>query len=138
VGFTLDERLALSSHLVTVENGIQVRLADDARYAWLLLVPEIENASELHDLADKDRSALLALASELGAWMKATFNADKINTAMIGNLVPQLHLHIVARHRNDEAWPGPIWGHGTPQPRRDALRADLITDIGSFLRERDL
>ena len=136
VTFTLDQRLAASSHLVATESGIQVRLADDARFVWLLLVPETEGACELHDLEDGDRAALLDLANDLGSWMKTAFDADKINMAAIGNVVAQLHFHVVARHLTDAAWPAPIWGHGDPQPRSDASRAGLIRDIARFLETR--
>jgi len=136
MAFTLDDRLAASSHLIATRRGIQVRLADDARYVWLLLVPERDGISELHELADNDRVALLGLATDLGVWMKAQFSADKINTAAIGNVVAQLHLHVVARHRDDAAWPGPIWGHGEPQPRTADSRAALMADIARFLETR--
>ena len=134
--FTLDERLQASSHLVATAGGIQVRLADDSRYVWLLLVPEQDGISELHDLADADCGALMALANDLGAWMKTRFSADKINTAAIGNVVAQLHLHVVARHRDDDAWPAPIWGAGSPQPRSEDARAKLMSDIAGFLENR--
>ena len=137
MGFTLDQRLADSSHLVTRIDGIQVRLADDSRYVWLLLVPEQEGAEELHDLGEELRGRLLELATQLGAWMKTRFAADKINMAAIGNLVSQLHFHVVARWRGDEAWPAPIWGHGTPVPLTETERQGLITAIATFLEGGD-
>ena len=133
MGFTLDKRLADSSHLVTRIDDIQIRIADDSRYVWLLLVPEKAGAEELHDLTNDLRGRLFALATKLGGWMKTAFTADKINIAAIGNLVPQLHLHIVARRRGDAAWPDPIWGHGSPLPLTDADRQHLITAIATFL-----
>ena len=136
--FMLDARLAESSHLTATIEGVQVRLADDARYVWLLLVPEQNDISELHDLADADRRALLDLANELGVWMKTRFGADKINTAAIGNVVAQLHLHVVARHADDAAWPAPIWGLGEPQPRTSDSRAAMMADITKFLETRSV
>ena len=136
--FMLDARLAESSHLTATIEGVQVRLADDARYVWLLLVPEQNDISELHDLADADRRALLDLANELGVWMKTRFGADKINTAAIGNVVAQLHLHVVARHAGDAAWPAPIWGLGEPQPRASDSRAAMMADITKFLETRSV
>lgn len=136
MGFVLDGRLAASSHLIATEDGIQIRLADDARYAWLLLVPEYEDISELHELDDAGRRALLDLANELGLWMKDRFTADKINIAAIGNVVAQLHLHIVARRRDDDAWPAPIWGHGDPQSRPEETRIALMSEIALFLQTR--
>jgi len=136
MGFSLDDRLAASSHLVATTGGIQVRLADDARYVWLLLVPEQDGVSELHELEDAARAALLELANDVGIWMKTRFNADKINTAAIGNVVAQLHLHVVARHRGDDAWPAPIWGVGEPQALSGEAQASLIAEVAGFLQTR--
>ena len=108
--FELDSRIAGSTHLVTTIDGIQVRLADDARYMWLMLVPELAGASELHDLGTADQQRLMTLVARLGAWLKGDTSADKVNIAAIGNIVPQLHVHIVARHYSDAAWPGPNLG----------------------------
>lgn len=131
----LDQRLEDSSHLVIRIDDIQVRLADDSRYVWLLLVPEQGGVEELHDLADNVRDRLLELATQLGAWMRVSFTADKVNIAAIGNLVPQLHLHVVARHRGDAAWPAPIWGHGEPVPLTEAYRQTLIAAVAAFLEQ---
>ena len=121
-GFTLDERLERSSHLILRRGNIQVRLADDSRFPWLLLVPEQAQASELHDLDEELRCEILELATQLGKVMKRIFEADKINIAAIGNIVPQLHIHIVARRHDDDAWPAPIWGLGEPAPLSEQLR----------------
>ena len=121
-GFTLDERLEKSSYLILQRGGIQIRLADDSRFPWLILIPEQAQASELHDL-DKDlQRDILDLATGLGEAMKRIFEADKVNIAAIGNLVPQLHIHIVARRQDDDAWPAPIWGFGEPVPLTEQLR----------------
>jgi len=69
--------------------------------------------------------------------MKSTFTADKINIAALGNLVPQLHLHVVARRRGDAAWPGPIWGHGDPVPLTETERQRLINAVAEFLQQRN-
>lgn len=131
--FTLDQRLADSSHLVIRSDDIQVRLADDSRYVWLLLIPEKAAAEELHDLTGDLRDRFFTLAAHPGGWMKTTFTADKINVAAIGNMVPQLHLHIVARRHGDAAWPGPIWGHGEPVPLSETERQRLTAAIATFL-----
>ena len=131
--FTLDQRLADSSHLVIRSDDIQVRLADDSRYVWLLLIPEKAAAEGLHDLTGDLRDRLFTLAAHLGGWMKTTFTADKINVAAIGTMVPQLHLHIVARLRGDAAWPGPVWGHGAPTALSETEKQRLITAIATFL-----
>lgn len=115
-GFTLDERLEKSTYLIMRRGGIQIRLADDTRFQWLLLIPEQAQASDLHDL-DKDlQRDILDLTTWLRETMKRIFEADKVNVATIGNLVLQLHVHVVARRHKDDAWPAPIWGFGEPVP----------------------
>ena len=133
MAFELDSRISGSTHLVTTVDGIQVRLVDDARYMWLMLVPEVAGASELHDLGTADQQRLMTLAARLGAWLKGDTGANKVNTAAIGNIVPQLHLHIVARHNSDAAWPAPIWGHGEPKTMDDSMRNMRIEKLTAFL-----
>ena len=116
--FTLDERLEADSLYVTNHDDIQIRVMNDARYVWILLVPEIADVTELHDLPSHKQQMLMRLAALIGAGIKAnplpaSPTITKINTALIGNMVSQLHLHIVGRHPDDEAWPAPVWGHGT-------------------------
>lgn len=134
-GFTLDERLERSSHLILRRGNIQVRLADDSRFPWLLLVPEQVQASELHDLDEELRCEILELATQLGKVMKRIFEADKINIAAIGNIVPQLHIHIVARRHDDDAWPGPIWGFGEPAPLSKQLRFARAEAISAAIEQ---
>ena len=133
-GFILDERLEGSSHLIMRHKSIQIRLVDDARFQWVLLIPELPQASELHELNDMMRRNLLDLASRLGKIMKTGFEADKINVAAIGNIVPQLHVHVVARQQSDDAWPAPIWGFGDPVPMPDKLRRSRISIIQNGLK----
>ena len=136
MAFGLDSRSAGSTHLVKTLDGIQVRLGDDARYRWVMLVPEVAGTSELHDLGTADQHRLMTLATRLGAWLKGDTGADKVNTAAIGNIVPQLHLHIVARHDGDAAWPAPIWGQGEPQAMDDSMRNMRIEKLAGFLPHR--
>ena len=134
-GFILDARLEGSSHLITRHESIQIRLVDDARFQWVLLIPEQPRVSELHEVNDMMRRNLLDLASRLGRVMKNGFEADKINIAAIGNIVPQLHVHVVARRQGDDAWPAPIWGHGEPVPMREELRQSRIDVIQAGLEK---
>lgn len=133
--FVLDERLEGSSHLITRYKSIQIRLVDDARFQWVLLIPEQPKASEIHDLNDMMRRNLLDLAIRLGKVMKTRFEADKINIAAIGNIVSQLHVHVVARRQGDDAWPAPIWGHGEPVPMHEDLRQSRIHVIQAGLEK---
>jgi diadenosine tetraphosphate (Ap4A) HIT family hydrolase len=94
----------------------RVLLMNDSSFPWLVLVPERENIRELHELGAADRAVLIeeiAAASEI---IQLLYSPDKINTGALGNLVPQLHIHVIGRFRKDRAWPGPVWGTGSAQP----------------------
>ncbi len=110
--FTLDARLAADSLPVVVIDGIELRLMNDARYWWVLLIPQCEGAQEWHKLPDDVADKLWRLCLRVMAVLERLAEADKMNIAALGNMVRQLHVHIIARHENDVAWPGPIWGVG--------------------------
>lgn len=127
--FVLNSTLEGDSVPILENSDLLIRLINDARYPWILIVPTMPNASELHDLDEDLHARTMSVARKCGQVLKQIFNADKINTAAIGNLVPQLHIHVVARHQGDAAWPGPIWGVGEMEPLTDdeiARRVDLI------------
>ena len=108
--FQLHDRLAADTHEVACWALCSLRLMDDANYPWLILVPQRSGLVELHDLSAGDleaRTDEIMLASRA---LQALFTPDKINVAAIGNLVPQLHVHVVARFTDDPAWPKPVWG----------------------------
>lgn len=132
MAFTLHPILAKDSILAAKAGLLQVRLVDDARFFWLLVVPET-TATELHDLDERTAESLWKLTRRLGKALQAHCDADKINSAAIGNMVPQLHFHIVARHVGDPAWPLPIWGNGKAKPLADATKVDRIKSIQSWL-----
>ena len=132
MAFTLHPTLAKDSILAAKVGPLQVRLIDDARFFWLLIVPET-TATELHDLDEKTSGSLWKLAQHLGHALQAHCDSDKINSASIGNIVPQLHFHIVARHVYDAAWPQPIWGYGKAEPLADATNAARIEAIQGWL-----
>ncbi len=124
--FTLHSQLEADSHWVGDATLCRVLLMNDARYPWLILVPMAPNMTELHELAQPDRSQLMQEVSALAMAMKRELGADKINTAALGNLVPQLHIHVIARYHNDPTWPAPVWGVGKPAHyTADALQARL-------------
>jgi diadenosine tetraphosphate (Ap4A) HIT family hydrolase len=132
MAFTLHPTLSKDSILAAKVGSLQVRLVDDARFFWLLIVPET-TATELHDLDEKTANSLWKLARRLGQALQVHCDASKINSAAIGNLVPQLHFHIVARHISDAAWPQPIWGYGKAEPLAEATKAARIESIQSWL-----
>ncbi|MGB0478480.1 MAG: HIT domain-containing protein [Parvibaculales bacterium] len=112
MAFQLDDRLAADTVSVMQSGVIDIRMMRDARYYWLVLVPQIENAVEWFDLPDVAARALFTTAKETAQRMHALTRADKMNIAALGNMVKQLHVHVIARHETDEAWPGPVWGVG--------------------------
>jgi diadenosine tetraphosphate (Ap4A) HIT family hydrolase len=137
-GFVLDPRLAADSLLLAEGPLSQLRLMDDARFPWLVLVPRVPGAVEWIDLGDHDRHVLLAEVARAGQLLRATGPCHKLNIGALGNVVRQLHVHVVARNEGDAAWPGPVWGAGTMQrlaraereSRLDALRKALVALSG--------
>ena len=87
-----------------------VLLMPDANYPWLILVPQRENISEIYQLSEQDQQLLIQESSQVSCVMAELFKPDKINVAALGNMVPQLHIHHVARFKTDAAWPAPVWG----------------------------
>lgn len=87
-----------------------VLLMPDANYPWLILVPQRENISEIYQLSDTDQQQLMRESSQVSYLLAELFEADKINVAALGNMVPQLHVHHVVRYKIDAAWPAPVWG----------------------------
>lgn len=94
-------------------------LMNDMHYPWLILVPRVAELREIFELPVKDQQQLLRESSFVSERLAKHFNADKINIAALGNMVPQLHLHHIVRYQNDAAWPGPVWGKHPAQPYTD-------------------
>jgi len=128
--FVLSERLAADTRFVADWPLSRVLLMNDARYPWLILVPRHAGATELFDLSPEERSQLVEETSRAGALLKARTGAAKINVGALGNLVPQLHVHVVARNPGDAAWPGPVWGQGQAVPRSPAEQDALLAELG--------
>jgi len=131
--FEPDPRLAADSIFVADGPLSQLRLMDDQRFPWLVLVPRVADTDELIDLDDDSQKLLLAEIRHAGNLLRACAPCDKLNIGALGNIVRQLHVHVVARSDNDAAWPGPVWGAGSrerfqPQSlerRLSLLRANL-------------
>ena len=141
MAFALDRRLEGDSHLAVTHNQIQVRLADDSRYFWVILVPAIthgynnSSVSEIHDLPAPVAADLWSLSIQISKWLRGHTQADKINVAALGNVVSQFHLHVVARHRSDPAWPAPIWGQGTMKPLEQTERDRRLTALQLWYKQ---
>lgn len=109
--FVLDSRLEHDTLNLGDFPLCRLLLMNDANYPWFILVPRREEISELFQLDPADQQALWREATALAETLKDTFGADKMNVATLGNMVSQLHMHVIARRRDDAAWPAPVWGH---------------------------
>ena len=108
--FELDTRLENDSLLINEQVNFQIRLMNVKEFFWVVLIPNKPNLIELSDINLEERNMLLNFASNIGDFIKSEENLDKINIGMLGNVVSQLHIHVVVRRRDDPAWPGPVWG----------------------------
>lgn len=128
--FQPDERLARDSDLLTKIGLCELRLMKDKRWPWLVLVPQRADVSEIFELTPLDQTMLTFETVLVAEALKKVTGAAKINTGALGNIVRQLHVHVVARSEGDANWPGPVWGHGTAEPRTaeetKAFAAELL------------
>ncbi|HEY2884425.1 MAG TPA: HIT family protein [Rhizomicrobium sp.] len=129
--FTLHPRLVADTMFVVDWTLSRVQLMNDARYPWLILVPHKTHLVEFFDLSKPDRELLMEEVALAARCLKEISGATKINVGALGNLVPQLHVHVVARHPGDPAWPGPVWGHSPAVPYDAFARDSLIARIQS-------
>ena len=114
--FELDEAFVATSQAIGDLSLSHVRLQDDARYPWIVLIPRREAARELEDLSRQDLATLTDEILAAGQAVRALgARVDKLNVGALGNVTPQLHVHVVGRRIDDPAWPGPVWGHSPAQ-----------------------
>ncbi|SFC37417.1 Diadenosine tetraphosphate (Ap4A) hydrolase [Marinospirillum celere] len=127
--FTLHPRLEADSIFVGQLRLCQLRLINDSRYPWLLLVPAHPDLVEITDLEPEDYQQLWEEVRLVSKGLQSWCQPDKLNVATLGNLVPQLHLHVIARFKTDATWPGPVWGQGEAvaytEKELDSLVAEL-------------
>ena len=135
--FALDPRLAADTHLLAALPLCDIRLMDDARYGWLVLVPRRARLVEVADLDDDGQAALWREVNLAGRALRAAMPCDKLNLGALGNIVRQLHVHVVARREGDAGWPGPVWGHGQRQPCTEAMRHERMAALRQALAAHD-
>jgi diadenosine tetraphosphate (Ap4A) HIT family hydrolase len=140
--FTLHPALAATSILVCDLALSQARLQDDARFPWLVLVPRVPQARELDDLTAQDRAVLIeeiALAAHVVRALGEDEGrpVEKINIGALGNVTPQLHVHVLGRRLDDGLWPDPVWGRGAPQPYATAT-VERLTALARALMAGDV
>jgi len=133
--FNLDPRLRDDSIPVANLGLCSLRLIDDRRFPWLLLIPRRPGCVELLDLQAKDQAQLWREILAVSGVLKDRLQPDKLNVAALGNQVAQLHVHLIARYREDAAWPGPVWGMGQSLPWGEDARP-LIEQLRKDLEAR--
>ena len=114
--FSVHSKLLADCILVGDSEVSRVLLMNDKRFPWLILVPRINGLRDFHEVPEEHRTALFNEIDQASRCVEKLIDAEKVNVAALGNQVPQLHVHVIGRLSSDEAWPGPVWGVGTPVP----------------------
>jgi diadenosine tetraphosphate (Ap4A) HIT family hydrolase len=131
--FVLHQQLHSDTALVAELPLCRCLLMNDARYPWLILVPRIADLREFHDVPREQRTALYDEIDLVSQALLHVCNPHKLNVAALGNQVPQLHIHVIARQMDDPAWPGPVWGVGSAQAYSTARKNTLLQQLNDFL-----
>ncbi|ANC91537.1 HIT domain-containing protein [Azospirillum humicireducens] len=132
--FSLNERLQADTRHVTDLDLCRVLLMNNALWPWLILVPMRENAVEIHRLDAADQMTLMREIAVASRVVERLFAPDKMNVGALGNMVSQLHVHVIGRTRGDPAWPGPVWGSGHARPHEPAEAESLVERLAEALR----
>lgn len=134
--FELDPRLAGDTTFVADWPLCRVLLMEDARFPWLVLVPRRAGVVEIDDLDEGDRTQLMHEIHRAMKVLRDVVECVKLNVGALGNIVRQLHVHAVARRKDDAAWPGPVWGHGPAQPYTPEARERLMGALARKVMDR--
>ncbi|WP_297481358.1 HIT family protein [uncultured Photobacterium sp.] len=129
MSFTLHPQLMADTTILGDLPLSRVLLAKEALGPWLILVPRYESLREIHYLSEQDQQQLMRESSAVAALLEQDYQAEKINIGALGNLVPQLHLHHIARFSDDVAWPGPIWGNTKGIKRSEEVQQALAEEL---------
>lgn len=129
--FELDPTLERDSFPVAEIGLTEVRLMNDSRFPWLILVPRRTGVTEVHELTPLDQTMLTFETAQIAEALKDFTGADKINVAALGNQVSQLHVHVIARFKIDPAWPGPVWCTGDAEPYKNGSAKAFIERFSS-------
>lgn len=131
--FVLNERLEADCVFVTDWPLCRVLLMNDANFPWLILVPRRHGVTEMHELDRPDREALTEEIATAAHRLQILLGAKKMNVAALGNVVSQLHVHVIARHETDAAWPRPIWGVVPTKPYEPAALDEMVDSLREAL-----
>ena len=128
----LDPKIDADTYHVIDYPGLVILLMDDQRYPWFIIVPKKDKVKELIDLNEDEKKQIYRCIDLISNFLKLKYIDATINVAKIGNIVKQLHIHIVARYENDPSWPNPVWGVGQPQKYSKNDAEILIEEIKQY------
>ena len=131
--YELHPQLAADTHPLGTLGLCELRLMDDANYPWLVLVPRVAEARELVDLDAAQRHRLTDEIDLAARLLRDAFRPHKLNVAALGNMVPQLHVHVIAREESDPAWPAPVWGRVAARPYPPEMLVERVRLLRSLL-----
>jgi diadenosine tetraphosphate (Ap4A) HIT family hydrolase len=137
VSFVLHPTLAGDTLPVASLEASELRLMNDARFPWCILVPRLPEVTEWHHLPGDTQALVTSEINRVGGWLETLPGVTKINIGALGNRVTQLHIHVLGRHPGDAAWPDPVWGHGNPEPYSPEAADRLIEQLRQSLSSRD-
>ena len=129
----LHQQLRKDCHVLGHFELCSLLLLDDSNYPWFILVPMRDQITEIHQLSENDQQLLLKESMNLSRCLEDVFQPDKLNIAALGNVVPQLHIHHIARYKDDACWPAPVWGAVAAKPYDDERLADITASIRHWL-----
>lgn len=129
MSFELHPQLTADCFVVGDLPLCRVLLLNDSRYPWFILVPRRAGITEIHHLSVTDQQQLWAESASFSQFLEDEFQPDKLNIAALGNMVPQLHIHHIARYKADDSWPAPVWGKFEPVAYNEGKRDELLLRI---------
>lgn len=133
--FSLDSRLMADTIAIGDSGLCRLLLMNDSRFPWLIMVPRRNNITEIHDLTPLDQTVLTFEIAQISELLKDITGCKKVNIGALGNIVPQLHVHVIGRNENDAAWPGPVWGSGKATPYDNGSLNSFINRFASALQQ---
>lgn len=136
-GFEVASQIESDSVLIAEWPLCQLRLMDDRRYPWLLLLPRKPGLEDWTELSDEDLAVLAVEIKRASVALGAVAKFDKLNVGALGNIVRQMHVHVIGRSVGDAAWPGPVWGQGTREPYSPEVRDVLVARLRALPSDAD-
>ncbi len=135
--FKLNDRIDNDTFEICKLSLCEVRLMNDANYPWVILIPMIEEITELHHIPTDRQPELYSEINQVSLIMEDLFAPKSLNVAALGNVVSQLHIHVIARFENDQTWPGPVWGQHPARPYEDKNTFNRLENAFKQLQSRD-